>query len=154
MANYVLKGRLTAQVSALIVSLSVTLAFMPAAALAQSAAPTAAEITATAQVIGKYKQAVATRVNAANKQHASKSPYRTVSVVGYTVLKSGEVTQTWIVRSSGEPKTDNTALESFKRGLPLPLPDTAMFGTDEEVSLSEAFVFSADSSWRLQSLIK
>jgi hypothetical protein len=75
-------------------------------------------------------------------------------VVGYTVMKSGEVTQTWIVRSSGDPKTDNIAMESFKRGLPLPAPDLAMFGTDEEANLSEAFVFAADGTWRLQSLIK
>lgn len=102
----------------------------------------------------KYKHEVATRVLAANKMHASKAGYKAISVVGYTIDRSGALTESWIVRSSGDQALDSRALASFHKAAPLPQPPAGIFGVDPTASLSEAFVFATDGSFKLQSLTR
>jgi TonB family protein len=102
----------------------------------------------------QYKQQVAQKIAMASKTKPTKAGVRALSVVGYTIDGQGQVVDSWIVRSAGEKALDDRALAMFKQALPLPAPPASIFGTDSHVHLSEAFVFTTDGQYRLQSLIK
>lgn len=100
----------------------------------------------------RYKHDVASRVMTVNKAKISKAAYRTISVVGYTIDRTGKLVESWIVRSSGDHALDQRALVSFQKAAPLPQPPATLFGVEPTAHLSEAFVFLADGTYKLQSL--
>lgn len=104
--------------------------------------------------ITEYKQTVATRIFNAAKASLTKAPVKALSVVGYTIDASGNLIDAWIVRSAGELTLDERALTMLKRSVPLPPPPTGLFANDPHAHLSEAFVFTVDGRFRLQSLIR
>lgn len=104
--------------------------------------------------MSNYKRAVAERISTQSKAKPTKAAVRDISVVGYTIDAQGKVTETWIVRAAGDKAMNDKALAMFNRALPLPTPPASMFGDEKQVSLSEAFVFTADGQYRLQSLVK
>lgn len=104
--------------------------------------------------VNQYKKRVATRIAEANKLRLTKAGYRTITVVGYTFDRRGNVTETWIVRSSGDHRLDELAHMSFKKAMPLPPPPGPVFGADPTASLSEAFVHTIDGGYRLQTLVQ
>lgn len=128
---------------------------LAAAALA-ALALTAASVPALAQQaqVDEYKKAVANRIVQANKMRLSKAGYRNVTVVGYTLDRSGAVTESWIVRSSGDRKLDDLAHTNFKRALPLPTPPASIFGSESNAHLAEAFVHTTDGGFKIQTLIQ
>lgn len=139
-------------------ALAVSLAVCSLAANAQSeSAPTTvvASVESKSQhAIDQYKHQVANRIVEANKLRLTKAGYRNITVVGYTLDRRGALTETWIVRSSGDRKLDDLAHASFKKASPLPMPPGGVFGPDLTASLSEAFVHTTDGSYRLQTLVK
>lgn len=104
--------------------------------------------------MNSYKRAVAERIATQSKAKPSKAAVRDISVVGYTIDAQGKVTETWIVRAAGDKGMNDKALAMFNQALPLPTPPASLFGEEKQLSLSEAFVFTADGQYRLQSLIK
>lgn len=104
--------------------------------------------------MNSYKRAVAERIATHSKAKPSKAAVRDISVVGYTIDSQGKVTETWIVRAAGDKGMNDKALAMFNKALPLPTPPASLFGEEKQLSLSEAFVFTADGQYRLQSLIK
>lgn len=126
-----------------IVLVSVASVFVAGAALAQSGGD-----------MSGYKRAVAERIASASKAKPTKAAVRDISVVGYTIDSQGKVSETWIVRAAGDKGMNDKALAMFNKALPLPTPPASLFGDEKQVSLSEAFVFTADGQYRLQSLIK
>jgi len=104
--------------------------------------------------VSEYKQSVAALIFNAAKASLTKAPVKALSVVGYTIDVSGNLLDAWIVRSAGEQTLDERALTMLKRSVPLPPPPTALFSQDPHAHLSEAFVFTVDGRFRLQSLIR
>lgn len=105
-------------------------------------------------VTEQYKKAVAKHILSANKYPGSKAGYRNITVVGYTVDRKGGVSDTWVVRSSGDQGLDQQALATFKKALPLPTPPGNLFGADPVSHLSEAFVHTSDGGYKLQTLLQ
>ncbi len=101
-----------------------------------------------------YKESVASRIAATSQVKATRAPVKALSVVGYTIDTSGNVVESWIVRSAGEKALDDRALSMLQTALPLPTPPGSLFPRDPKAHLSEAFVFTTDGGLRLQSLIK
>lgn len=116
-------------------------------------APVAAQ-TSSREALVSYKDAVARRVSDVNKLRITKAAYRSLTVVGYTIDGEGAVTDTWIVRSSGDSKLDEQAVKAFKAAEPLPKPPAGVFGEHLVASFSEAFIHAADGTLRVQALIK
>ena len=127
-------------------------ALLAALALGAAAAPALGQDAK--KTIDQYKRAVADRIVQANRLKLSKAGYRNITVVGYTLDRSGQVTESWIVRSSGDHKLDDIAHNSFKKALPLPTPPEAIFGSESAAHLAEAFVHTTDGSYKLQTLIQ
>ncbi len=101
-----------------------------------------------------YKELVAKRIASTSHVNASQAPMKALSVVGYTIDTSGNVVESWIVRSAGEKALDDRALSMLQHAMPLPTPPGSLFPRDPKAHLSEAFVFTTDGGMRLQSLIK
>lgn len=105
-------------------------------------------------MIDSYKNLVARHVSGFHKHAGSKGGYRNLTAVGYTVDRSGVVTDTWVVRSSGDSRLDEHAVGVFKRAFakPLPAPPAAIFGNESAVHFTEAFIHTSDGGWKLQTL--
>lgn len=105
-------------------------------------------------MIDTYKNVVAKHVSGFHKHAGSKGGYRNITAVGYTVDRSGAVTDTWVVRSSGDDKLDDRAVTLFKKAFakPLPAPPAAIFGNESAVHFTEALIHTSDGGWKLQTL--
>jgi len=104
--------------------------------------------------IEQYKRSVARHILAANRYSGSKAAYRNITVVGYTIDRRGAVSETWVVRSSGDRTLDQHAISTFRKALPLPTPPGHLFEHDPVSHLSEAFVHTSDGGYKLQTLLQ
>lgn len=108
---------------------------------------------ATPAEMAGFKRAVAQRIVQVDKPKASKAGVKGVSVVGYTLDRSGTLTEQWIVRSSGDQSLDERAMAALRKSAPLPKPPAGIFGSDQQTHFSEAWVFSNDGGYQLQTLV-
>lgn len=100
-----------------------------------------------------FKRAVAQRIVQIDKPKTANGGLKGISVVGYTLDRSGAITEQWIVRSSGDATLDQRAIAILRKVAPLPAPPAALFGNEQHTHLSEAWLFTSDGQYRLQSLI-
>ena len=133
--------RIAPQVGAVLVASAFS-----AGALAQTLGTTPADMAG-------FKRVVAQRIMQVDKPKATKASVKGVSVVGYTLDRSGKLVDQWIVRSSGEDALDARAIATLKKAVPLPTPPASLFGTESAVHLSEAWVFTQDGSYQLQTMV-
>jgi periplasmic protein TonB len=106
------------------------------------------------QAINNYKRSVAQHILQAHRHKPSSAGYRNITVVGYTIDRAGAVSESWVVRTSGDKQLDDHAVNLFRKAVPLPQPPAGVFGADTAAHLSEAFVHTTDGGYRLQTLIK
>jgi periplasmic protein TonB len=112
-----------------------------------------APLGATPAEMAGFKRAVAQRIIQVDKPKTSKAGVKAVSVVGYTLDRAGSLTEQWIVRSSGDHALDERAMAILRKSAPLPKPPVGIFGNDQQTHLSEAWVFTNDGGYNLQTLV-
>ena len=100
-----------------------------------------------------FKRAVAQRIIQIDKPKAAQGGLKGISVVGYTLDRKGNITEQWIVRSSGDDKLDARAIAILRKAAPLPAPPATIFGAEQYTHLSEAWLFTSDGHYKLQSLV-
>jgi TonB family protein len=108
--------------------------------------------------LNAYKLVLAEKIVQSNKQavkvnapRPSDSSIAGLSVLGLQVRADGGIDRAWVVRSCGDAKLDNAALDSVRAAAPLPAPaEDAMVGRGYTI-VAESWLHRTDGKFQLVS---
>jgi protein TonB len=119
-------------------------------------APPPAPSLVAPQTLDDYKRGVAQRIAAANAASSSAplpDVMKSIVVLEITVDDLGAPRTVSVLRTNGYPELARRALQSVAKAAPFAAPGPALLQGASSMSFLETFLFRADDSFQLRSLV-